>query len=60
MAVGALRFTGAGGPGDFLLVPPYLRYQELNAPAMEELHSVLVRGGMEEVVINLKETDAVD
>jgi uncharacterized RmlC-like cupin family protein len=58
--VGALRFTEAGGPGDFLLVPPYLPHQELNASDTEELHCVLVRSGTEEVVINLKKTDVVD
>jgi uncharacterized RmlC-like cupin family protein len=58
--VGALRFTEAGAPGDFLLVPPYLPHQELNASATEELHCVLVRSGTEEVVVNLKETDVVD
>jgi uncharacterized RmlC-like cupin family protein len=47
-------------PGDFLLVPPYVPHQELNASATEELHCVLVRSGPEEVVINLDDLDAVD
>jgi uncharacterized RmlC-like cupin family protein len=47
-------------PGDFLLVPPYVPHQELNASATEELHCVLVRSGPEEVVINLDELDVVD
>jgi uncharacterized RmlC-like cupin family protein len=55
-----LEWITKAGPGDFLLVPPYLPHQELNASDTEELHCVLVRSGTEEVVINLKETDVVD
>jgi len=48
-----LEFITKAGPGDFLLVPPWLPHQELNASATEELHCALVRSGTEEVVINL-------
>ncbi|MEG9436810.1 cupin domain-containing protein [Edaphobacter sp. HDX4] len=46
--------------GDFLLVPPYVPHQELNASSTEELHCVLVRSGVEEVVVNLDHIDIVD
>jgi uncharacterized RmlC-like cupin family protein len=48
-----LEFITKAGPGDFLLVPPYVPHQELNASATETLHCVLVRSATEEVVINL-------
>jgi uncharacterized RmlC-like cupin family protein len=48
-----LEFITKAGPGDFLLVPPWLPHQELNASATDELHCALVRSGTEEVVINL-------
>ncbi|MBE9606718.1 cupin domain-containing protein [Acetobacteraceae bacterium H6797] len=53
-----LEFITKAGPGDFLLVPPYVPHQELNASDTEELHCALVRSGTEEVVVNL-EIDAV-
>jgi uncharacterized RmlC-like cupin family protein len=53
-----LEFISKAGPGDFLLVPPWLPHQELNASATEELHCALVRSGTEEVVVNI-EVDAV-
>lgn len=49
-----LEFITKAGPGDFLLVPPYLPHQELNASDTEELHCALVRSGTEEVVVNLQ------
>jgi len=48
-----LEFITKAGPGDFLLVPPYLPHQELNASSTEELHCALVRSGTEELVVNL-------
>ena len=54
-----LEWITKAGPGDFLLVPPYLPHQELNASLAEELHCVLVRSGTEEVVVNLEGLDAV-
>jgi uncharacterized RmlC-like cupin family protein len=48
-----LEWITKAGPGDFLLVPPYLPHQELNASTTEELHCVLVRSGTEEIVVNL-------
>ncbi len=53
-----LEFITRAGPGDFLLVPPWLPHQELNASASEVLHCALVRSGAEEVVVNI-EVDAV-
>jgi uncharacterized RmlC-like cupin family protein len=54
-----LEFIAKAGPGDFLLVPPYVPHQELNASATEELHCVLVRSATEEVVVNLDNLDIV-
>jgi uncharacterized RmlC-like cupin family protein len=48
-----LEWIIKAGPGDFLLVPPYLPHQELNASSSEELHCVIIRSGTEELVINL-------
>lgn len=55
-----LEWITRAAQGDFLLVPPYVPHQELNASATEELHCVLVRSGQEEVVINLEDLDIVD
>jgi uncharacterized RmlC-like cupin family protein len=55
-----LEFITKAGPGDFLLVPPYVPHQEMNASATEELHCVLVRSATEEVVINLRDLDIVE
>ncbi|MFT8245939.1 cupin domain-containing protein [Roseomonas sp. BN140053] len=49
-----LEWITRAGPGDFLLVPPWVPHQELNASDTEELHCVLVRSGPEEVVVNLE------
>ena len=53
-----LEFITKAGPGDFLLVPPYVPHQELNASQSEDLHCVLVRSGVEEIVVNIT-VDAV-
>lgn len=53
-----LEFIAKAGPGDFLLVPPWVPHQELNASDTEDLHCALVRSGPEEIVVNL-EIDAV-
>lgn len=55
-----LEWITKAGPGDFLLVPPFVPHQELNASATEELHCVIVRSATEEVVINLDELDIVE
>jgi uncharacterized RmlC-like cupin family protein len=55
-----LEFITKAGPGDFMLVPPYVPHQEMNASATEELHCVLVRSATEEIVINLDGLDVVD
>jgi len=54
-----LEYITKAGPGDFLLVPAWLPHQEINASPSEDLHCVLVRSGVEEVVINL-DLDVVD
>lgn len=55
-----LEWITRASAGDFLLVPPFVPHQELNASATEELHCVLVRSQPEEVVINLDDLDIVD
>jgi len=55
-----LEWIAEAGPGDFLLVPPYLPHQEINASETEVLHSVLARSGTEEVVVNLDDLDIVE
>jgi uncharacterized RmlC-like cupin family protein len=47
-----LEFFAEAGPGDFIHVPPYVPHQEINAGS-EPLSCVLVRSGMEPVVVNL-------
>ena len=49
-----LEYTAEAGPGDFIYVPPYVPHQEINACADEELDCVLVRSGMDPVVVNLE------
>lgn len=48
-----LEFVAEAGPGDFILVPPYVPHQEINASRDEPLNCVLVRSGQEPVVVNL-------
>lgn len=48
-----LEFITRAGPGSFLLVPPFMPHQELNASDTEDLHCALVRSGPEEIVVNL-------
>jgi uncharacterized RmlC-like cupin family protein len=55
-----LEYITKAGPGDFLLVPPYVPHQEMNASATEELHCVLVRSATEEVVVNLDGLEIAD
>ncbi|GAV34397.1 Cupin domain protein [Roseomonas sp. TAS13] len=55
-----LEFITEAKAGDFMLVPPYLPHQELNASDTEDLHCVLVRSGTEEVIVNLDDLDIVD
>jgi uncharacterized RmlC-like cupin family protein len=55
-----LEWITKAGPGDFLLVPPYVPHQELNASSTEELHCVLVRSATEEVVVNLDGLNIVE
>ena len=55
-----LEYITKAGPGDFLLVPPYVPHQEMNASSTEELHCVLVRSATEEVVVNLDNLDIVE
>jgi uncharacterized RmlC-like cupin family protein len=48
----ALEFTADASPGDFILVPPLVPHQEMNASA-EPLECVIVRSDQEPVVVNL-------
>lgn len=48
-----LQFVAEAGPGDFILVPPFVPHQEINASPDEPLSCVLVRSGQEPVVVNL-------
>jgi uncharacterized RmlC-like cupin family protein len=54
-----LEWIAEAGPGDFILVPPYLPHQELNASQTEMLHSVVVRSGPEEVLVSLDDLEIV-
>src|SRR3954447_8563388 len=53
-----LQFTAEAGPGDFIYVPPYVPYQEINASETEPLECVLVRSDNEAVAINIDITPA--
>lgn len=55
-----LEYITKAHAGSFLLVPPYMPHQELNASDTEDLHCALVRSGTEEVVVNLPDLDVVD
>jgi uncharacterized RmlC-like cupin family protein len=55
-----LEFVAEAGPGDFILVPPYVPHQEINASDHEPLSCVLVRSGQDPVVVNLDDVDAVE
>ncbi len=48
-----LEFVAEGRPGDFILVPPYVPHQEINANDEEPLSCVVVRSDQEPVVVNL-------
>jgi uncharacterized RmlC-like cupin family protein len=48
-----LEYYAEAGPGDFILVPPYVPHQELNALDAEPLVCVVVRSDQEPVVVNL-------
>ena len=48
-----LEFSAEAGPGDFIFVPPFVPHQEINASETEVLSCVLVRSGMEPIVVNL-------
>ena len=52
-----LEFTAEAGPGDFILVPPYVPHQEMNASPDEVLACVLVRSGQEPIVVNCDDLD---
>lgn len=49
-----LEFVAEAGPGDFIFVPPYVPHQEINASAKEPLSCVLVRSGVDPVVVPLE------
>ena len=47
-----LEYTAEAGPGDFIYIPPFVPHQEINA-GDAPLECVLVRSGMDPVVVNL-------
>ena len=55
-----LEFVAEAGPGDFILVPPYVPHQEINASDEEPLSCVLVRSGQDPVVVNLDDVDPLE
>ncbi|MBV0891834.1 cupin domain-containing protein [Paracoccus sp. Z118] len=55
-----LEYITRAEAGSFLLVPPYMPHQELNASDTEDLHCALVRSGTEEIVVNLPDLVPVD
>jgi uncharacterized RmlC-like cupin family protein len=48
-----LEYCADAGPGDFILVPPFVPHQEINANREEPLACVVVRSDQEPVVVNL-------
>jgi uncharacterized RmlC-like cupin family protein len=54
-----LEFFADARPGDFIHIPPYVPHQEINAGS-EPLSCVLVRSGMEPVVVNLPQLHATE
>jgi len=48
-----LEFVDEAGPGDFIYVPLYVPHQELNARRDEPVEAVVVRSGLEPIVVNL-------
>ena len=55
-----LEFITKDEAGSFLLVPPYMPRQELDASDTEDLQCVPVRSGIEEIVVNLPDLDVAD
>ena len=55
-----LEYYAEAGPGDFIHVPPQVPHQEINASEDVPLSCVLVRSGMEPVVVNLDIADLVE
>jgi uncharacterized RmlC-like cupin family protein len=53
-----LEYFADAGPGDFIYVPPFVPHQEINASRDEALSCVIVRSGLEPVVVNLEITPA--
>ena len=48
-----LEYSDEAGPGDFIYVPPYVPHQEINAKRDEPCEAVVVRSGMDPIVVNL-------
>lgn len=49
-----LEYVADASPGDFIYVPPFVPHQEINASSEEPLSCLLVRSGLEPVVVNLE------
>jgi len=48
-----LEFCDEADPGDFIYVPPYVPHQEINARSDMPCEAVIVRSGLEPIVVNL-------
>jgi uncharacterized RmlC-like cupin family protein len=48
-----LEYCDEAGPGDFIYVPPFVPHQEINARREEPCEAVVVRSGMDPIVVNL-------
>lgn len=46
-----LEFCADAAPGDFVLVPPWVPHQEINADPSSPLECVLVRSGQEAIAV---------
>jgi uncharacterized RmlC-like cupin family protein len=48
-----LEYAAEAGPGDFIFVPSFVPHQEANASTVEVLSCIVMRSGMEPIVVNL-------
>ncbi|GAA4979050.1 cupin domain-containing protein [Pseudonocardia tropica] len=55
-----LESTAEAGPGGFIVVPPFVPHQEINALDDEPLECVLTRSGQEPIVVDLDITGVSD
>ncbi len=53
-----LEHSAEGSAGDYILVPPHVVHQEINASATERLVFILSRASQENVVVNVELPEA--